>query len=181
MLCQNKVKLKYLDLDGREISYNEFQKIDTRRYFVAESRNDSIIFKKIYPRKNSSQLDSIQQIQMTMFLKKIIGIDFDEEKNTMIHLYDTDEKLQKALKHSAYWQWIEKNKKEYQSFLIGTKTSNIKIDPENHTYLDDYNMLKNLFFKNSEFDINHLFIKPTGEIYFYYGIDEILFVLDWSV
>ena len=35
--------------------------------------------------------------------------------------------------------------------------------------------------KSSAFEINHLLIKPDGEIYIYYGLTNILDVLDWSV
>ena len=100
----------------------------------------------------------------------------------MIHLYrKKDDKIYEDSKFKKYWRWIKNNSQRYQAFLIGSKDSQIEEDNEQHIYLDNYNLLESLFFKSSAFEINHLLIKPDGEIYIYYGLTNILDVLDWSV
>lgn len=99
----------------------------------------------------------------------------------MIHLYRNNENIYKDSKYKKYWKWIKRSSKQYQSFLIGTKDSQIEPNKKNHIYLDKKNLIEKLFFKSSDFKINHILIKPNGEVYIYFGLNDILHVLDWSV
>lgn len=99
----------------------------------------------------------------------------------MIHLYRNQNQIYEDADNTRYWDWIANNSAKYQSLLIGTKNSKINIDTSKRIYLDNYNVLENLFFSASKFEINHLLLKPNGEVYIFYGIDDILNVLDWSV
>lgn len=179
---QSNKKPVYFYFDNQEISKKEFEKLDERKIFIKEIEKDTAIIRNVYLHKNIGKLDSVQHYQINMFLQKIVGEDFSVQKKTMIHLYNkNDAKLYKDSKFKKYWKWIKNNSDRYQAFLIGTKDSQIEEDKKNHIYLDSHNLLKNIFFKNSDFEINHLLIKPNGEIYIYYGLNDILNVLDWSV
>jgi hypothetical protein len=178
---QNLNKKSRFYFQNNEITKTEFETIDNRKTYTIRTTNDSLTSKTKYLHKNISKLDSIQLRQITMYLKKIIGFEFEQGKNTMIHLYrKNDINVYEDSKHKKYWNWIKKSKK-YQSFLIGTKNSKIKMVNQNHIYIDQLNLIERLFFQTSHFEINHLLIKPTGEIYIYFGMNDILRVLDWSI
>jgi hypothetical protein len=175
-------KLTYFYFENQQISKQHFEELDSRKIFIKEIENDTSIIKNIHLHKNLAKLDSVQHSQINTFLKKIIGNDFKVNKKTMIHLYrKKDDKIYEDSKFKKYWRWIKNNSQRYQAFLIGSKDSQIEEDNEQHIYLDNYNLLESLFFKSSAFEINHLLIKPDGEIYIYYGLTNILDVLDWSV
>ena len=179
---QKKQKLTYFYFENQQISRQQFEELDSRKVFIKETENDTSIIKNIHLHKKLAKLDSVQHSQVNTFLKKIIGDDFEVNKKTMIHLYNKkDEKIYEDSKFKKYWRWIKNNSQRYQAFLIGSKDSQIEEDNEQHIYLDNYNLLESLFFKSSAFEINHLLIKPDGEIYIYYGLTNILDVLDWSV
>jgi len=179
---QKKQKLTYFYFENQQISRQQFEELDSRKVFIKETENDTSIIKNIHLHKNLAKLDSVQHSQINTFLKKIIGNDFKVNKKTMIHLYKKkDDKIYEDSKFKKYWRWIKNNSQRYQAFLIGSKDSQIEEDNEQHIYLDNYNLLESLFFKSSAFEINHLLIKPDGEIYIYYGLTNILDVLDWSV
>ena len=175
-------KLTYFYFENQQISKQHFEELDSRKIFIKEIENDTSIIKNIHLHKNLAKLDSVQHSQINTFLKKIIGNDFKVNKKTMIHLYrKKDDKIYEDSKFKKYWRWIKNNSQRYQAFLIGSKDSQIEEDKGRHIYLDNYNLLENLFFKSSDFEMNHLLIKPDGEIYIYYGLTNILNVLDWSV
>lgn len=178
---QTKKKIVYFDSENQEITSNQFKSLDDRKVYVRESENDSTIIRTVVQRKSIGQLDSIQHSQITMLLTKIIGDEFDGNKDTMIHLYSNPSNLGRGINNVRYWQWIKNNTSRVQSFLMGTKDSGIQANPEKHLFIDEYNIFKNVFFKDSEFSINHIFIKSNGEIYIYYGGEDILGILDWSV
>lgn len=176
----NKKTLYYFQ--NNQITKAEFESLDNRKVYTKTIENDSSIIENKYLHKNVGKLDSIQFHQIAMFLKKIIGSEYNQENKTMIHLYsNNDENIHKDSKYKKYWKWIKNNSNRYQSFLIGTKESQIKPNEKNHIYLDEYNLIEKLFFQSSDFKINHLLIKPNGEIYIYFGLNDILQVLDWSV
>ena len=179
---QNSNKKTVYYFQNNEISEKEYEAFDARKIYTTTNATDSSQIKTIYLHKNNGKLDSIQLQQIRMFLTKIIGSDFNQEKRTMIHLYSKNGKsVHDDSKNKKYWKWIKKNSNRYQSFLIGTKDSQIEPNKKNQIYLDQYNLLEKLFFKSSNFNINHLFIKPNGDLYIYFGIDDISRVLDWSV
>jgi hypothetical protein len=180
--CQNFKKKTYYYFQNKEITKSVFKSLDNRKYYTRKTENDTSIIKNIYSHRNIGILDSIKLKQITSFLTKIIGSEFNQEKKTMIHLYrNNDKNIYKDSKYKRYWEWIEINSNRYQSFLIGTKDSKIKPNKQEHIYLDYYDLLEKLFFQNSDFKINHILIKPNGEIYIYFGLNDILTVLDWSV
>lgn len=179
---QNAKKVIYLDYDNKVLNKEQYDSFDERVIYTKKTENDTAVIHKVFLRKKVAKLDSIQHYQINMYLEKLIGKDFKSNKNTMIHLYNqNDEKIVNDANHKSYWNYIKKNSKKYQTFLIGTKYSELKNDPKKPIYLDSKDIFKNIFFKDSEFAINHLFIKPNGDIYIYYGIDDILYVLDLSV
>lgn len=184
LISQNSKEVIYVNSNNQQISQKELNLLkETKKYvFLQEVENDTLLLKRVFVRKNYGELDSLQHEQIKMFLAKIIGSNFDGGKDIMIHLYTQKGKnVQKDKKHEKYWKWIEKNKDDHQAYLFGTKDSGITPDKENHMYIDTYNLLHNLFFTKSPFKINHLYIKPNGEIYIYYGGEDILGILDWSV
>ncbi|TQD39787.1 hypothetical protein [Haloflavibacter putidus] len=180
--AQEKKEIFYLVSEKQILTEQTYKTLDQRKIFTKTVENDSTIVTEIFPRKNTAQLDSTQHQQIKMFLSKIIGKDYNPEKNTMLHLYsDNTEKVKNDLKHKKYWRYIRKNKRKIQAFLIGTKNSGIQANPKKHLYHDPYNLLHNLFFKDSEFKMNHLCIKPNGEVLIFYGLESNLHALDWSV
>ncbi len=178
---QNK-KPTYFYFENQKISKKQFKQLDKRKVFIKEIENDTALIKTSFLHRKKAKLDSVSHTQINTFLNKITGSNFNIENKTMIHLYRKNTKeLYKDSKHKKYWQWIKHNSHRYQAYLIGTKMSGIQEDKANHIYLDNYDLLENLFFKDSDFEINHLLIKPNREIYVYFGLTDILNVLDWSV
>jgi len=177
---QSSIKKRYYYFQQQKITKVKFESLDKRKIYIKKIENDTIIIKNIFLRKKKKTLDSIQHYQFKKILKSILGSRYNPEIKTMIHLYSHDnESIYKDSKHKKYWKWINNNSNRYQSFLIGTKDSQLKVDK--HIFLDNDNLIKRLFFKNSDFKINHLLIKPNGEIYIYFGSENILSILDWSV
>ncbi len=182
LIAFSQTKSIYFYFENQEITEKQFENLDERKTFIKETTNDTVVLKNAYLHKRVGKLDSVQQYQINLFLKKIIGKKFSVNKKTMIHLYSkNEERMQKDADYKKYWKWISSNRSRYQAYLIGTKNSQVEEDMKNHIYVDSYDLLKNLFFKGSNFDINHLLIKPDGEIYIYYGMNDLLAVLDSSV
>ena len=182
LLCQNKKEIIFMNVNDEVITRKEFKSFDKKRSYITEIENDTALIKKVSSRKQLGLLDSVKHRQVKIILSKIIGSEFNGNKNIMIHLYDSNTaKIKDDIENERYWSWIKKNSHKFQSYLIGTKNSKINVDSENHLFLDQYDILKNLFFRNSKFLINHLFIKPNGEVFIYNGEEDILFILDWSV
>lgn len=181
LLSQNSKKIIYLNTDNIEITKKQYNTAHKKTTFNVETENDTVIIKKLYSRKNFVKLDSIYLNQIKGFLTKVSGAEFDKNKNTIIHLYRENNNIRKDIKYKKYWNYIKKHSNKYQSFLIGSKESGIKQDIKHHIYLDEKDFLNYLFFENSIFEINHLFIKPNGETFIFFGVDDILMVLDWSV
>ncbi|GEM_PF-1006043 len=175
----NKKELYYFQ--GEELTEIQFRKMSSTKVFVKKVENDSLIINNIFPRKNIVKLSSTQLEQVHSLLSKIIGAEFDNQKKIMIHLYCTDEKVYNDASYKRYWNWVKKNSDRYQSYLLGTKNSGIQQAKSEKIYMDDYNLLWNLFFRESDYDLNHLLLKPDGEVYVYFGLEDILNVLDWSV
>ncbi|HET8810579.1 MAG TPA: hypothetical protein VFM65_10000 [Flavobacteriaceae bacterium] len=180
-VCQNSKNVVYVDENNQQMTEDDFESLDERKFYFKIFENDTLTVKKVYPHRKIGALDSIQLQQFKTFLVKTLGNDFNENKKTMIHLYSKNDHIKKDSNYKRYWTWIEDNSDRYQAFLIGTKNSNIKADKENHIYVDSYGLITHLFFRESDFDINHLLLKPNGAIYIYFGKEDILGVLDWSV
>lgn len=179
---QNEKDIIYLDNNNAQLTKKEFQSLNSKDVYIFEEWNNGIQYRKVVYKKNYAKLDSIKLNQIKALLSKIIGSDYLPTKNTMIHLYsEKDEFLIASIKNRKYWNWIRKNDKKFQAFLIGTKDSGIKKQSKNHVFSDNYDILKNLFFSDFDFKINHLFLKPNGEVLIYYGDNDILKILDWSV
>ncbi|PWH84276.1 hypothetical protein DIS18_07000 [Algibacter marinivivus] len=178
---QNKKPI-YFYFENKKISKKQFKSLAKKKVIIKTIENDTAIIKSSYLRKKITKIDSVSHTQINTFLKKIIGKDFNIENKTMIHLYrKNNNKINKDSEYKKYWQWIKRNSHKYQAYLVGTKTSGIEEDKANHIYLDNYNLLENLFFKDSDYEINHLLIKPNREVYIYFGLTDILGVLDSSV
>lgn len=126
---------------------------------------------------NTSQLEKTNE-----FLTKSINKDHDINIPVIIHFFDgKNEILTASLENKRYWKWIKKNSKKIQSYLIVPKGSNITPNQKNHLHKDDKEFLKKLFFENSNFEINHVYIKPNGEVKIFYGNEDIIEVLDFSI
>ncbi len=177
---QTYIKTIYHNEYGEEITSEESAEANPYQYYLKVVETETYIIKTLQSRKHEVQFDSIQFVQLKLFLKKITGEDFDERKNTMIHLYRTDD-LKNDDQNKAYWNWVHEHSESLQSFLVGTKNSGITAKPKKHVYLDEYDMLDKLFFKGSDYDLNHLYIQPNGTIFFFYGMDDISAALDSSL
>jgi hypothetical protein len=184
--CQSNKEIIYIDTNKQRLTLEEFEFIDKSNIVTIDEENDSVVLRKIYVRdhfylRKHGHLDSLQHVQINNFLHKIIDSDYDEDKKTLIHLYSlNNENLERDIKYKRYWKAIKKRSHKYQTFLIGTKDSGVELNRKKKVYKDSYDLLKNLFFSDSKFQINHLFIKPNGDIIVYYGGEEILFILDES-
>lgn len=175
-------KSTYFYFENQEIEKKQFKKLDERKTYRKKVVTDTAIYIKAYQHKKIGRLDSVQHAQINLFLEKIIGKKFNPNKKNMIHLYNkNDDNIHRDGNFKQYWRWISRNGNQYNSYLIGTKASEIDKDEKNHIYKDSYDLLRNFFFKDSHFEINHLLIKPSGEVYIFYGMEDILAVLDWSV
>lgn len=177
---QTYIKTIYHNEYGEEITSEESAEANPYQYYLKVVETETYIIKTLQSRKHEVQFDSIQFVQLKLFLKKITGEGFDERKNTMIHLYRTDD-LKNDDQNKAYWNWVHEHSESLQSFLVGTKNSGITAKPKKQVYLDEYDMLDKLFFKGSDYDLNHLYIQPNGTIFFFYGMDDISAALDSSL
>jgi len=180
VFSQNKRETIYLDQYDFKISKKQFNSINKKEVYIKKIENDTLITKKIIYRKNIGTLKPKQHEQINQILFKIIGSSFDLKKNTMIHFYNKNSKaLKKDLKNRSYWSWIRTNSHRIQAFLIASKES--EIIKGKHIFFDTSDLLRKVFFSNNEFNINHLYIKPNGDILIFYGDDDILKILDSSI
>jgi len=179
IFSQNK-KTIYLNQYDVEVSEKQFNSFNKKEVYIKESENDTLLIKKIIFKKNIGTLKPKQHKQVNQILFKIIGSSFDLKKNTIIHFYNKNNKaLKKDLKNKRYWGWIKTNSQKIQSFLIVSKESEITKDK--HIYIDSLDLLRKVFFSNNDFNINHLYIEPNGDISIFYGDDDILKILDSCV
>lgn len=177
---QSEKQVVFMDSNGKIIASRDIKRADSNRQFLRVIENDTAIIKILQPRKHEIILNVLQFTQLKMLLKKIIGNSYDERKNTMIHLYrkaDTNEDEN----YSQYWNYIALHSDKLQAYLIGTKNSGIKRNFDKNIYIDTYDMLNNMFFKDSPYDLNHIYIGSNGEISYFYGLEDILWILDWSI
>lgn len=182
LFCQNKKTIQYIDYNGKEVTEEQFNSYDKTKVFERIIENDSILIKKIFLVKVIASLDSIQLQKLNNFLTETLENRFDKNKNTLIHLYNqNNNKIYKDLKNKKYWKYIKSISGEFQSFMIGTKNSQINEDKNLGIYIDKNDLLYDSFFKDFGFQINHLLIKPNGDIYIYYGVEDIIYVLDHSI
>ena len=124
-------------------------------------------------------LNSDELNQVRAFLTKIIGQEFNPTKNTMLHLFEeNDQALNNAINNERYWRWIKSNRRRYQAYLIGVKNSNLDKNSIDHVFYDPYNILRNFFFTNSIFKVNHVYLKPNGKVTIYFGSSDTLGALD---
>jgi len=179
---QSKKNTIYIDQNNKVIPYEEFKSFNKKHIYVKDFVNDTIKAKQVFFRKNLGSLNTKQHQEVIEILTNLIGSYYDPNKNTMIHYYAKDgEAVLKGLYNKKHWSWIQKNSKKYQSFMIGSKNSGIPKNNKVHIFIDSQDFFNKLFFSKSDFEVNHIFIKPNGEIIVFYGDDDILMILDWSV
>lgn len=167
-------KTIYFGPENNKISSEEFKALDNSKVRFLKIKSDTAtIHLAIFLTQKQQRIDTI--------FANIIGPEYDNRKNTMIHLYsENTPKIEEDAKRERYWSWIKANS-NIQAFLIGTKNSGVETNENMHIYLDRDNLLKDLFFENSTFNINHIYVKPSGEYELYYGEEDILAILDRSV
>lgn len=177
---QSKEKI-YLINENEKVSKQQFEALDKEKIYFTKIKNDSSIISIANSRQKIIQLNPSQQSQISLYLDKIIGVNYDSTKKTMIHLYRKNQKIGNDSEYKRYWSWIESNSNKYQAFLLGSKNSKIVENSKKHIFLDNDGLFENSFFSKSDFEINHILIKPSGEVYVFYGMEDILNVLDKSV
>src|SRR5690554_7875936 len=92
------------------------------------------------------KLTQTENEQVRLILEKIVGKDIDRNKAIAIHLYKkNDKKLQHDIKYKRYWRSIKRNPNRIEGYLIVSKDSSIKQNPEKDVYIDSYN-----FFRSEE-------------------------------
>jgi hypothetical protein len=179
---QDNRRTRYVNQNDEEITKAQFDSVNRREVYLKKYKSDTLITHKFIYRKNYGELNTIQQKQINQLLTNILGDNFDNNKFTIIHLFDENDKaLKKGIKNKKYWNWIERNSNKFQAYLIVSEALGIKKNEKKQLYIDVANKIKSVFFHNSEFKINHVFIQPNGEITVFYGNDDILYVLDSSV
>lgn len=171
----------YISQDSKKISKSEFYALDDSKIRVVINNVVAPPLKTAYSPRNVGMLDSIQASQIGIYLQKIIGSDYNKTKTTLIHLYQkNDEQIKDASESKEYWSHYKNKKDKYQAFLLGGKNSGVVKNQKKHIHVDEHNLIGNLFFKTSNYNINHLIIKPSGEIYTFYGTSDLLYILDYS-
>lgn len=178
---QVKKKSQYYFLEFEKISEAEYKNLNVEKFFFKKVENDTSTIQIAYFHKIIRELDSAQLKHVNVFLKGLIGEKFDEKKTSIIHIYNDKKKLYKDVKYEKYWNFIKNNSEKYQSYLIATNELDIENDKDKNIFKDGKNFLKDMFFQGFDFKINHLSIKPNGEVYVYREIDDILKVLDYTV
>lgn len=181
-ICQQDKEIIYVDSNNREITKRQVKFIHPSKIYIEETETDTTLIKKVFLRKHLAKLDSAEYARIKAFLAKTIGPGFDENKNTMIHFYGKNNgEIKKAMEYKKYWNWIMINSDDQQAYLFGSKKTGLQTDREKHFYIDPNNTIDKMFFSDSKFENNHVYIKPGGEVYIYYGGDDILAYLDWSL
>lgn len=181
MCYSQKNDTTYIDLDGKKVNRIQFDALEQSNIRVVIHDFPFKLTKIAFSKRNVGQLDSIQTSQISMYLQKIIGPEYDKSKKTLLHLYkQNSEQISEASKEKKYWSHY-KDRKEFQAFLLVSKSSGMVKNEKKHVYSDEYGLIENLFFKKSKYDINHLVIKPSGEIYIFYGTSNLSYILDYSL
>ena len=167
---------------NQEITKSDFETFNPNKIYVKTIENDTAIVELVNLRKTIGKLDSISFRQVKMLLSNIIGDEFNPHKNTLVHLYrENNNNIYTDSQYRKYWKHIKSHSKKYQAYLLTNNESHRVEDKNEHIFIDAYNVLDKLFFQASDAQLNHFFLKPNGEIYTYFGIDDILDILDWSV
>lgn len=179
LLSQNNVKKTIYLFNNKEITQSEFNKLNLNKFFIKETEFDSIIVKDIRLNKILVNLNDKEKESFFKFIEKNTNKKFNKQKQTLIHFYSLKERIPKNDPNfRSYKNWLQDNSSKYQSYIFLKPNSEKN---RKRIFIDKDNFIENLFFSKSPFDINHIFINSKQEIYVYYGIEDLLFVLDWSV
>ena len=180
--CYSQNKTYFFNQDNNSITKKEFNSSSDFLFVKMKAKNDTAEIRYLVNRTHTGKLTSDQKIQFFNLFEKIIESKIDTSKNTIIHLYEENNKLlKKAIKYKKYWSWIDKNPNKINAFIISIPESKMKSDPKDHFCIDNYGIIRRLFFKSSLLKINHVVIKPDGTFTVYYGNLDILMILDSAV
>jgi hypothetical protein len=159
-----------------------FNKLNPYKVYVIDFVTDSTVTKEAFSRNVEVELDSLQFIQIKTHIAKLTSQKYNPNKTAIFHLFsgDTNE-ANKIFHNERYWNFQEEHNFPVQSFILSEKDVALKDEPSNFFYLDERQFLEKLFFKNSIFNINHLIIKPDGNMLLIYGIQDIGYPLDIAV
>lgn len=172
----------YLDNYNNKLTSEKFNELRTKNVTIQKTHKKDISIQKILYKQKVVELDSIQLNQIQQLLEKMTNNSFSETKNTMIHIFESNNEIySQSIENKRYWRWIKTNRKRTQAFLIGSRDSNIVTNSKKNTYVDELDILKKIFFTDSRFKINHIYLEPNGTVKVFYGYDDILKILDYSV
>ncbi|SDR66310.1 hypothetical protein [Christiangramia echinicola] len=179
---QSVQKHTYLDNYNNKLTSEKFNELRTKNVTIQKTHKKDISIQKILYKQKVVELDSIQLNQIQQLLEKMTNNSFSETKNTMIHIFESNNEIySESIENKRYWRWIKTNRKRIQAFLIGSRDSNIVTNSKKNTYVDGLDILKKIFFTDSRFKINHIYLEPNGTVKVFYGYDDILKILDYSV
>jgi len=66
----------------------------------------------------------------------------------------------------------------YRTFTILWKKVLRNKNKKNRSFYDEKKIIQQLFFSFSDYEINHVIIKPSGEFTIYYGDYNMCYILD---
>jgi len=180
--CHSQKDTVYTDLEGKKISQKEFYKLDDTNISIKIHDFTTPIVKSAYSVRRVRQLDSTQLFQINMYLEKVIGSKYNKTKINVIHHFrSSGNEIKEACNDKDYWLRLKTVlKQKYSSYIFGEKNSGVIKNSKKHIYIDEYNLIENIFFKKSDYNINHIVLKPSGEVSVFYGTSDLLYVLDSS-
>jgi hypothetical protein len=155
----------------------EFEKLNPYRFYVIETKNDTIIIKEAFSRVFETTLDSVKFLQLKNHISKLTKQKYDPEKKALFHLYRGEsKKANQIFINKKYWNYLKDGS---QSFIVSSTEIKLKRNLKYHFHIDKNDILNKLFFKKSVFKINHLIISPSGDVKLIYGVEDILCLLDF--
>lgn len=172
-----KKKTVYINADSIIITKKEYKAANNNLFSKEKVTTDSLITNRLKSKRAYGFIIAEYKKLLFSILDKLSNETTDRNSKIFIHNFSNLKKpLKKAEKNKCYWDYLNANQKKYTSFLI-TSLPSLKTK-KNRTFYDEKKIIQQLFFSFSDYEINHVIIKPNGEFTIYYGDYNMCYILD---
>lgn len=172
-----KKKTVYINADSIIITKKEYKAANNNLFSKEKVTTDSLITNRLKSKRAYGFINAEYKKLLFSILDKLSNETTDRNSKIFIHNFSNLKKpLKKAKKNKCYWDYLNANQKKYTSFLI-TSLPSLKTK-KNRTFYDEKKIIQQLFFSFSDYEINHVIIKPNGEFTIYYGDYNMCYILD---
>ena len=167
----------YLNADSITITKEEYKTARDFEFSKEKIKTDTSTIYKLKSKRAYGFLDEKNKILLFSILDKLSTETTNINTKIFIHNFNRNEKrLKTAINNDCYWHYVENKHDNCTSFLLTNKPDTKK--KNSRTFYDEKKLIHQLFFSFSEFEVNHVIIKPTGEFTIYYGTYDICHILD---